>query len=126
MPLAFTQEDFLVIKYFSSQNRSCIKVLINLCDVLFQNILIILLINPIIAFLVQDIVFQLQRLVSALARYHNDCHGILKEADVFPIEVCVPKELRRLFHATRGNCFLDKFDVHRDQFAFVYFQRRRC
>ncbi len=36
---------------------------------------------------VQDIVFQLQRLVSGMARYHNDCHGILKEADVFPIEV---------------------------------------
>ena len=85
------------------------KLLINLCHVLFQNILIILLLNHIIAFLVQDIVFQLQRLVSALARYHNDCHGILKEADVFPIEVCVRKELRRLFH-----CFLEKFDVHSD------------
>jgi len=36
---------------------------------------------------VQDIVFQLQRLVSAMARYHTDCHGVLKEADVFPIEV---------------------------------------
>ena len=36
---------------------------------------------------VQDIVFQLQRLVNAMARYHNDCHGMLKEADVFPIEV---------------------------------------
>lgn len=31
--------------------------------------------------------FQLQRLVSAMARYHTDCHGVLKEADVFPIEV---------------------------------------
>ena len=37
--------------------------------------------------------FQLQRLVSALARYHNDCHGILKEADVFPIEVFLSKDL---------------------------------
>jgi len=36
---------------------------------------------------VQDIVFQLQRLVSAMARYHTDCHGVLKQADVFPIEV---------------------------------------
>jgi hypothetical protein len=36
---------------------------------------------------VQDIVFQLQRLVSAMAKYHTDCHGILKDADVFPIEV---------------------------------------
>ena len=38
-------------------------------------------------FSVQDIVFQLQRLVNAMARYHNDCHGILKTANVFPIEV---------------------------------------
>lgn len=38
-------------------------------------------------FLVQDIVFQLQRFVSAISKYHNDCHGVLKEADVFPIEV---------------------------------------
>ena len=36
---------------------------------------------------VQDIVFQLQRLVNAMAHYHNDCHGVLKGADVFPIEV---------------------------------------
>merc|ERR1712062_131014 len=36
---------------------------------------------------VQDIVFQLQRLVTAMAKYHNECHSILKEADVFPIEV---------------------------------------
>ncbi|XP_035694992.1 PRKCA-binding protein-like isoform X2 [Branchiostoma floridae] len=36
---------------------------------------------------VQDIVFQLQRLVSAMAKYHNDCHAIMKETDVFPIEV---------------------------------------
>ena len=38
-------------------------------------------------FAVQDIVFQLQRLVNAMAHYHNDCHGVLKGADVFPIEV---------------------------------------
>ena len=31
--------------------------------------------------------FQLQRLVTAMSSYHNDCHGVLKEADVFPIEV---------------------------------------
>ncbi|XP_063445373.1 PRKCA-binding protein-like isoform X3 [Mytilus trossulus] len=36
---------------------------------------------------VQDIVFQLQRFVSAMAKYHNDCHGVMKEAVVFPIEV---------------------------------------
>jgi len=36
---------------------------------------------------VQDIVFQLQRLVTAMAKYHNECHGVLKDAEVFPIEV---------------------------------------
>ncbi|ESN91862.1 hypothetical protein HELRODRAFT_187613 [Helobdella robusta] len=36
---------------------------------------------------VQDIVFQLQRLVSGLAKYHRESHEVLKKADVFPIEV---------------------------------------
>lgn len=36
---------------------------------------------------VQDIVFQLQRLVTGMAKYHNECHAILKDAEVFPIEV---------------------------------------
>ncbi|XP_041362412.1 PRKCA-binding protein-like isoform X2 [Gigantopelta aegis] len=36
---------------------------------------------------VQDIVFQLQKFVTAMAKYHNDCHAVMKEAVVFPIEV---------------------------------------
>jgi len=36
---------------------------------------------------VQDIVFQLQRLVTAMAKYHNECHAVLRETEVFPIEV---------------------------------------
>ncbi|XP_072044121.1 PRKCA-binding protein-like isoform X3 [Amphiura filiformis] len=36
---------------------------------------------------VQDIVFQLQRLVSAMTTYLSDCHQQMKETDVFPIEV---------------------------------------
>uniref|UniRef100_A0A8C1U0K3 PRKCA-binding protein n=1 Tax=Cyprinus carpio TaxID=7962 RepID=A0A8C1U0K3_CYPCA len=36
---------------------------------------------------VQDIVFQLQRFVSGMSRYYDDCYAVLKEADVFPIEV---------------------------------------
>jgi len=36
---------------------------------------------------VQDVVFQLQRLVTAMAKYHNECHAVLKDAEVFPIEV---------------------------------------
>ena len=37
--------------------------------------------------LVQDIVFQLHRFISALDKYHKDCNEIMKEADIFPIEV---------------------------------------
>ncbi|XP_053577380.1 PRKCA-binding protein [Bombina bombina] len=36
---------------------------------------------------VQDIVFQLQRFVSAMSRYNDQCYAVLKEADIFPIEV---------------------------------------
>jgi len=36
---------------------------------------------------VQDVVFQLQRLVTAMAKYHNECHAVLRDAEVFPIEV---------------------------------------
>ncbi|XP_075429813.1 PRKCA-binding protein isoform X2 [Ascaphus truei] len=36
---------------------------------------------------VQDIVFQLQRYVSTMSSYYDDCYAVLKEADVFPIEV---------------------------------------
>uniref|UniRef100_A0A8C9J0F5 Protein interacting with PRKCA 1 n=1 Tax=Piliocolobus tephrosceles TaxID=591936 RepID=A0A8C9J0F5_9PRIM len=36
---------------------------------------------------VQDIVFQLQRLVSTMSKYYNDCYAVLRNADVFPIEV---------------------------------------
>lgn len=41
--------------------------------------------------LVQDIVFQLQRLVQAMSKYHQDCYYELKQADVFPIEVDLTK-----------------------------------
>lgn len=46
---------------------------------------------------VQDIVFQLQKFVNGMSYYHNDCHKILKEADVFPIEV----DLSRSMFASR-------------------------
>lgn len=36
---------------------------------------------------VQDIVFQLQRFVSSMSHYYDECYAVLKEADVFPIEV---------------------------------------
>lgn len=31
--------------------------------------------------------FQLQRFVSGMSHYYDDCYAVLKEADVFPIEV---------------------------------------
>ncbi|XP_030402024.1 PRKCA-binding protein isoform X2 [Gopherus flavomarginatus] len=36
---------------------------------------------------VQDIVFQLQRFVSTMSKYNDDCYAVLRDADVFPIEV---------------------------------------
>jgi len=38
-------------------------------------------------FAVQDIVCQLHRFITALDKYHKDCNAIMKEADIFPIEV---------------------------------------
>lgn len=35
--------------------------------------------------------FQLQRLVQAMSKYHQDCYHELKQADVFPIEVDLTK-----------------------------------
>lgn len=35
----------------------------------------------------QDIVFQLQRFVSTMSKYYDDCYAVLRDADVFPIEV---------------------------------------
>jgi hypothetical protein len=40
-----------------------------------------------LGFLVQDIVVQLQRFVSAVAFYHDSAYSVLKDANVFPIEV---------------------------------------
>ena len=31
--------------------------------------------------------FQLHRFISALDKYHKDCNEVMKEADIFPIEV---------------------------------------
>lgn len=56
---------------------------------------------------VQDIVFQLQRFVSAMAKYHNDCHDAMKEAVVFPIEVDLS---RGTFTYDTSNQFNDEED----------------
>ena len=36
---------------------------------------------------VQDIIFQLQKFVSAISTYHQECHKTMQATDVFPIEV---------------------------------------
>lgn len=36
---------------------------------------------------VQDIVFQLRRLMSGLNTFHNECADMMKDAKLFPIEV---------------------------------------
>ena len=41
----------------------------------------------IILSLVQDVVFQLNRFITALDQYHRDCYEIMKEVDIFPIEI---------------------------------------
>lgn len=52
-----------------------------------EHCLLLLLIVALPALTVQDIVFQLQRFVSALSKYYDDCYAVLRDADVFPIEV---------------------------------------
>ncbi|XP_038048273.1 PRKCA-binding protein-like isoform X1 [Patiria miniata] len=56
---------------------------------------------------VQDIVFQLQRLVSAMANYLQDCHQQMKEAEIFPIEVDL---LRTTINYDSANRFDDDED----------------
>ncbi|CAI9723642.1 PRKCA-binding protein-like isoform X2 [Octopus vulgaris] len=52
---------------------------------------------------VQDIVFQLQRFVSAMSKYHSDCHSVMKEAVVFPIEVDLSRSTLTYDHSNDFN-----------------------
>ncbi|XP_002738671.1 PRKCA-binding protein-like isoform X2 [Saccoglossus kowalevskii] len=54
---------------------------------------------------VQDIVFQLQRFVSGMSNYHEDCHKQMKAADIFPIEVDL---LRTTINYDKSNEFNDQ------------------
>ncbi|XP_041417636.1 PRKCA-binding protein isoform X2 [Xenopus laevis] len=56
---------------------------------------------------VQDIVFQLQRFVSAMSKYNDQCYAVLKEADIFPIEVDLAKTTLAYSH---GETFTDGAD----------------
>ena len=60
---------------------------------------------------VQDIVFQLQRLVSAMTTYLSDCHKQMKQTDVFPIEVDL---LRTTTDYNRTSQFNDGVDEEDD------------
>ena len=42
---------------------------------------------------VQDIVFQLQRFVSAITEYHQSCHKTMQDTNVFPIDVDLAKTI---------------------------------
>ncbi|XP_070579307.1 PRKCA-binding protein-like isoform X2 [Ptychodera flava] len=63
---------------------------------------------------VQDIVFQLQRFVSAMSNYHEDCHKQMKDADVFPIEVDL---LRTTFNYDKSNEFNDQDDEEEEEIS---------
>lgn len=71
----------LVPLFFSFLCKLILSVMSNL-RVASQEPLIFVLIST-----VQDIVFQLQRFVSAVTEYHENSYSVLKEANVFPIEV---------------------------------------
>lgn len=64
---------------------------------------------------VQDIVFQLQRLISALSRYHNDCHGVMKETNIFPIEVDLSKSTFRYAEESAVSPYQDEPDDDDDE-----------
>lgn len=71
----------LVPLFFSFLCKLILSILSNL-RVASHEPLIFVLIST-----VQDIVFQLQRFVSAVTEYHENSYSVLKEANVFPIEV---------------------------------------
>ncbi|KAJ8387575.1 hypothetical protein AAFF_G00152710 [Aldrovandia affinis] len=55
---------------------------------------------------VQDIVFQLQRFVSGMSRYYDECYAVLKEADVFPIEVDLSRTM--INYGSQANFYTDE------------------
>ncbi|KAK7939392.1 hypothetical protein WMY93_002718 [Mugilogobius chulae] len=57
---------------------------------------------------VQDIVFQLQRFVSSMSHYYDECYAELKEADVFPIEVDLSRTMMN--YSTQSFSYTDEDD----------------
>ncbi|CAF0849026.1 unnamed protein product [Rotaria sp. Silwood1] len=60
---------------------------------------------------VQDTVFQLHRLITALDKYHKDSNEIMKEVDIFPIEV----DLSLPTFRKKENHDADQFDDKTEQ-----------
>uniref|UniRef100_A0A6I8QE72 PRKCA-binding protein n=1 Tax=Xenopus tropicalis TaxID=8364 RepID=A0A6I8QE72_XENTR len=63
---------------------------------------------------VHDIVFQLQRFVSAMSKYNDQCYEVLKEADIFPIEVDLAKTTLAY---GQGDTFTDGIDEEEEEKA---------
>lgn len=61
---------------------------------------------------VQDLVFHLNRLVSAMAQYLRNCHLQVKKAELFPIEVDL---LRTTMDYTHAHDFEDGFDEDEEE-----------
>ena len=83
-----------------ARTRSDVMVKLELLDQKHGLFLSILDKHSFISIVVQDIVFQLHRFISALDKYHRDCNEIMKEADIFPIEaeLDIPISRQKEFH----------------------------
>ncbi|KAL7883330.1 hypothetical protein SRHO_G00009880 [Serrasalmus rhombeus] len=62
---------------------------------------------------VQDIVFQLQRFVSGMSRYYDECYAVLKEADVFPIEVDLSRTM--INYSSQSQSYEDDEEEEEDE-----------
>jgi len=67
--------------------RADVLVKLELLDQKHGSFSVSFLHSKLVFLLVQDIVFQLHRFITALDKYHKDCNEVMKEADIFPIEV---------------------------------------
>lgn len=68
---------------------------------------------------VQDIVSQLQRLISALATFHNECHVLMKNTTIFPIELDLSKSCTFQYPDLDVSPFQDEPDDEDDDLELV-------
>lgn len=59
---------------------------------------------------VQDIVFQMNRLLSALAQYNDNCYQLMQETNVFPIELDLPQTTFQYADAALPSSYHDEDD----------------